>query len=142
MKYKIIDFPKYTNAVSIGLEIEPENEPLKYFFSSVKLENMPVVLGNVINSVGFSEEKAGVIYYDDLDGYDISTGQGFESSQVRIYHEVFGDTLVETKLFEKILYDYCIKLIDKYKDDNSISINWFNEMQQKLQRLNHKLNFS
>lgn len=136
MKYKIIENPTYTNTVKVGLEIEPENEPVKFFFSSMRLNKYPELIHNILNNTSYMGDPQGVLLYNDLDEEDLADDDIFEKDEVKIYHHIFGESILPKKLFDEMLYDISRKLLEVYGCDDNISLNWKQEMEMALEGFN------
>lgn len=140
MKYKIIHKPKYTNASKVGIETHPDNEPLKFFLSGLKVDNLSLLLKNVVKSKGYGEEIAGgVIFYNDLTPEDFINGWGFETGNVKIFHPVFGETVIDEMLFRKIIYDFIQAVVALKNEENGLNAELITEINYLLKLLNQNI---
>ena len=138
MKYEIIENPEYTSVVKVGISLNPDNEVLRFFLSSLKLEDMPIMLESIINSKGIGSEFSSLIYYEEMDWED-KEGLDIEAGDINIYHQMFGELTIKESIFLPILIDYCYKLVQVYKTDSKIPINWGEEMKNQIELLKNRV---
>ena len=91
MEFKIIENPKYTNRIDFGLHLNPDNDPLKFFFSSMRKEGFPDLIQGAIRGEGYIGSPEGVFFFGDLDGEDFAEGNIFKEHEVKVYHDNFGE---------------------------------------------------
>ena len=101
IKYTIIHQPDYTNVCKIGVLLEPDILPLKFFLSSMRLTSFPDLIKDINADRGYLGDPQGVFFYNDLDEEDFAEGNGFLKSQVKVYHHNFSDELIEKEIFIK-----------------------------------------
>lgn len=134
MKYLIITNPDYTNTVKVGVSLVPENEPLKFFLSNVRLLDIPELLLSVSQSKGYSQEFISLKFYHEMDWED-KEDIDIREGDVNVYVYQFGETVLKEFLFKQILLDYCTKLLHVYQDDQSLPPSWKEDMRQGLGKL-------
>ncbi|MEH2298089.1 MAG: hypothetical protein V7K88_03190 [Nostoc sp.] len=139
MHYKIINNPTYTNTMKIGLEVQPENEPLQFFFTSMRLHKYPEFINDILNDRGYLGDPQGVLFYNDLDNEDFATGNVFNKEEVKVYHHVFGESIISRKTFIQMVYDFSCKLLEVYGNDGNIPENWKLQMEKSLKELSLKM---
>lgn len=139
MNYIIIKNPKYTNLIDIGLELQPNNDPLKFFFSSMKIEAFPDLIDSIINNEGYLGSPQGVFLYEDLDGEDFAEGNIFSEDEVKVYNNYIGESILKKNKFISILLDYSQALLNQSKVSTTLS--WKNDMKASIQKLNKKYHF-
>ncbi len=139
MNYQIILNPPYTNTVKIGLKLSPENEPLKFFLSSTKLNRFPELIESTILPDGFVNEISLYRPYEVMDWEDIQNAKGIKKDEAEIYHQVFGSTNIQQSIFRKILFDYTTKLLEVYHDSKEVSKEWSSEMEAAIKKLKQKI---
>lgn len=140
MKYLIITNPEYTNCVKIGILLAPDNETLRFFLASLRVQKFPNYIASASKSNGFGEENASVKYFNEMDWED-KDGLDIKESDVNIY--VYdgnsNEIVVNENLFDRILYDYSKKLLEVYTSDKSLRQNWALEMDEGLTKLKEKI---
>lgn len=131
---------KINKNLRTGLEIEftPEQELLSVFFHSLKIENIPTILSHVVKSTGYGQEFIGLLFYKEMDWED-KEGLQIEEGEVSIYHQEFGETVLKESLLDKILFDYCYKLLEIYRGVEILSPTWEEEMEEGLRKLKLKI---
>lgn len=135
MEYTIITHPDYTQACRVGVSLQPDNEPLKFFLSAIRLERFSELLTDAAKKEGYRGDPAGLIFYGDLDGEGFATGEGFDPGQVKVYHHVFGESLVSESLFLHILHDYARILLVEYRDSPQVPADWAIRMETAIDAL-------
>lgn len=139
MIYKITFEPNYTNASKLGLELDPDNEPLKFFFSGIKAENYPILIRRVSDLIGYGNEITWAKFHHELDWEDIENFGEVLNDELIIYHIEFGFTKISCKLFLNILYDYGSKLLWVHKSEKNFNSEWFDDLQNSLTQLKKRI---
>jgi hypothetical protein len=139
MDYLIISNPPYTNTVKIGLKLSPENEPLKFFLSGTKLHRFPELLESAILPDGFVNEVSLYRPYEVMDWEDIQNAKGIKEGEAEIYHQIFGSTNINQNIFNKILFDYSVKLFEVYHKSKEVPDGWAEEMEAGIKKLKEKI---
>ncbi|MGB4775659.1 MAG: hypothetical protein WBP45_10825 [Daejeonella sp.] len=143
MEYKIIYNPNYTDVVKIGLIIQPDNDPLKFFLSGVNLKNFPELIEYVSGSNSWGQEFISIRFFNDMDWEDkaeLNKIGGIKEGEVSVYHQIMGgNTVLKEQLFDKILFDYSTKLLEVYKEDRTLPENWVFKMEEGLKKLKEKI---
>ncbi len=140
MIYRIIENPEYTRSSKIGLELKPDNDPIKFFFSGLKIIGYPTLIDCALSSKGYGEEIAGgVIFFNDLTLEDFVNQSDFEKGNVKIFNPVHGETLIDEVLFLRILHDYATKLLEVYQMSSELSESWKSSMRELLVKLASKI---
>lgn len=139
MKYKVIDNPNYTNVMVVGIKIEPENEPLKFFFTTMRLHTYPELIQDILNDRGYLGDPQGVIFYSDLDEEDFANNDIFAEDHVKIYHHVFGECIIQKTIFKKMVYDFSSKLLVAYNQNQNLPNNWHTELKRNLEILKKQI---
>lgn len=137
MNYKIITNPTYTSLIDIGLELQPNNDPVKFFFSSMKLDAFPALIEGICNNEGYVGSPQGVILYEDLDGEDVAEGNVFSEDEVNVYNHYIGESIVKKNDFMAILLAYSQALLSQSKIAKTLS--WKNDMTASIQKLSKLL---
>jgi hypothetical protein len=137
MKYKIIHDPKYTNVVNIGIELCPDNEVVRFFFTGLILKKMPYYLSNINQSIGFGEELCSIQYFHEMDWED-KLGLNITKDDVCLFHQVFGETVINKHLFENILFDYFDKIFQEKAFNMNVKEDWLIEVKKQLNILSIK----
>jgi hypothetical protein len=120
----------------VEVVFDPENEVLSTFFHSVRLRNFPLLADNACESTGFAEERSGVLFYGDLDEYDIASGEGFEPDEVQVYQLDTGDATLKQEEFMTLLRDYMAALIQAYSSSPDVSEEWLEQLKTRFATLN------
>jgi hypothetical protein len=139
MDYLIISNPPYTNTVKIGLKLSPENEPLKFFLSGTKLHRFPELLESAVLPDGFVNEVSLYRPYEVMDSEDIQNANGIKEGEAEIYHQIFGSTNINHSSFNKILFDYAVKLLEVYHSSKEVPDGWAEEMKAGIKKLKEKI---
>ena len=136
MEFKIIENPKYTNRIDFGLHLNPDNDPLKFFFSSMRKEGFPDLIQGAIRGEGYIGSPEGVFFFGDLDGEDFAEGNIFKEHEVKVYHDNFGETIITKQLFCEILFDYSTRLLKHCQEKEfNLGQQWEENMQDMLKQL-------
>jgi len=80
-----------------------------------------------------------LIFHSELDGEDFAAGEGFDPGNVKVYHHVFGDAVINEDLFLHILYDYACSMLAEYRDGDRVSADWAAEMEAGIAALGNTL---
>ena len=138
MKYNIIVNPGYTNAISVGISLSPENEPLKFFISAIKPVNVPLLIERIVASQGYSQEFISLLFYHEMDWED-KADIDITEGEVSVYSYHFGETVLKEQLLNCIMYYYGNKLLDMYQKNPSLPAIWKQNMLHALQNLKEKI---
>lgn len=134
MKVSIIENPDYTNAVKVGIDCDPECDPLKFFLSGIDITNLSTLIEKAILSEGYGAEYTAVRFYGNQDEYDIVNG-GFSEDEVEVYHHVIGEVILKKIFFYRVIYKYAQKVLELYEHKATVSENWGTLLKSKLQEL-------
>jgi hypothetical protein len=119
MNWKIIERKFDGTNLLVDIECDPSNDPLRQFIGGVgvSLYRMPEFLDSVVQSEGFVMEFAISQPYSVMDWEDIRDANGIKEGEVRIYHEVYGSMNLSEELYHKIVYDFCKKILEVYRNN-------------------------
>lgn len=127
MRYKIIENPAYTMCCKVGIETNPENEPLKFLLSGLKIKKFPEYISILLEKSGFGEENIWFTFYHEMDWEDKA---GFleyfkreiESDELRIhfYDSKTNYSVMKSDDFKQIFYDYSCKILEVYGNEKEI----------------------
>ncbi|CAA9203406.1 hypothetical protein [Flavobacterium collinsii] len=119
----------------VDIDFIPENLSLSAFFSQINLIYYPDFIIDIYSSSSTGYEYISLRMFSDIDWEDqlwIKSVMGRELclGEIFLHHEFMGDNIISESLFDKILYDYSIKILDTYKEDNNLNndyINWYQD---------------
>ena len=143
MKYQILK-ERYNQAShNIRIIFTPENEVLNAFFSTLRIGRTPSLLDDISNSGNYYQELMSLRFYKNLDWEELeelSDIGGIKESEVAIYHEVYGETVLKEAVFKELILDYSQELLEVYRNDSSLPDSWSNEMANGIIKLKNKSN--
>lgn len=147
MKYKI--FERVNNVGQIfGLDIEimPENYPLTSFLWLLKKDQVPYYLSELLGSRNFGTEMASFRFYHQMDWEDKAEFfKNFKREiledeiEIYLYNGKPNFSVIKKNDFLNIFYDYSLKLLQVYRLDKTLPVNWAESMEKELYRLKDKL---
>src|SRR5689334_22503238 len=115
--WKISNKPANPTILNLGFSIDPSDDVLTAFILDTKVYLYPHLLGQVINSRGFTNQLSSFMPYEAMDWEDIANAKGIQEDEVEIYHEFEGRSLFKQFLFDEIVRDYSEKLLETYRDN-------------------------
>jgi len=139
MKYKIIENPNYTSVIDVGVVLEPDSPVIRFFLTSIKLEELATFLLNISSSTGYGSELSSIIFFHEMDWED-KEGLKIKDGDVNIYHQEFGEEVISANHFISLLYDYAEKVKKVYENDINLASNWKLEVEIALEKLKEKIN--
>jgi len=137
--YKDITCP-----TGLRIRFEPENAILSGFLSCLKVQRFYEYILNDFKSVGFGAENCSIKFFDELDWEDKAELEkigGIKEGEVDIYlyDGSPNHTVISEKVFDKILYDYSVKLLEVYRNSKEVPKSWSEEMELAIKKLNQKI---
>lgn len=139
INWEIIETPENTLG-KVKIMTEPRNDIIEHFYSGIDILRFPAFVKNRVNSVGFHNEVTGIISHSSLDGGDIAEGRGFETGNIKLYHNAFHEEfLINEIIFDKMTIDYSTKLLEAYFSSNEVNDAWKNEMSSMIEELKLKI---
>ena len=118
LKYKITENPNYTMRSKVGIKTFPENEPLVFFLSSLKIDQFPHYINELMENINFGVENASFIFYDQMDWEDKAeflkySGREIQEDEIRIsfYDGKSSYSALSRNDFEQVFYDYSEKIL-------------------------------
>lgn len=140
MKYHILS--DKTSINGLQLTFDPIDAVTTSFFRSLKLEQFPFYISELIEQRNFGTENASFIFFDQMDWEDKAEFYNYfereindDEIRIRIYDGSVNFSALKGKEFFRIFCDYSEELLKKYRSNNDISEIWKNEMMS----LNKKL---
>jgi len=130
--------------MKVGIELEPDNEILRLFLSGAYLSNYPKLIDSVTNSTRWGQEFQNIMFFHEMDWEDkagLEKIGGIKEGEVDIYlyDGRPNDTVISEKVFDKILYDYSVKLLEVYRNSKEVPKRWSEEMELAIKKLNQKI---
>jgi len=144
MKYSIVKNPNYTSTVKIGLDITPDDEILRLFLAVIKIGDYPKLITAVSKSTRFGMEDADIMFFHEMDWEAKAALErigGIKEGEVDIYlyDGRPNDTVLNEKLFDRILYDYSLELLEVYRKSKEVRESWAEEMESAISKLKQKI---
>ncbi|QKJ63446.1 hypothetical protein [Flavobacterium sp. M31R6] len=125
----------------LRINFDPINSTLSMFFSSLKTIAFPEYIVQTISSTGgFGIENTSILFYNQMDWEDkenlnIEIGDIY----IYVYDGIANETILKEHKFDKILYDFSLKIIEINVDNNSLPKNWLIKMDESLKNLKNKI---
>lgn len=154
MMWKISDKPDNSTILNPGISLDPPDDVVQALFIGTHVHWYPHLLHNAVLEKLYGTNIAGVRFYKDLNAEDFFNKDVFEENEVRISHEVFGESVIYKSLFFEILYEYAEKLLAIYRIDENVqnkyqswlqlhsehnfNPNWAQAMEEELKNLKQK----
>jgi hypothetical protein len=144
LTYKIIDNPVYTTVINVGIETHPDDDVLKLFLSGTYIKKLPEAIEKISQSKGYRQEFIGVSFFEQMDWEDkalLERFGGIKEGEVAIdlYDGSKKYSVLAEDLFDKILFDYSLKVLEVYNGSDSVPANWNIEMKEALVKLGAKI---
>jgi hypothetical protein len=140
IEYKIIIDPDYTSTSKLGIKMFPDNPIVRFFIAAIGISQFPELIKSVVLSKRFGIENARILFFNEMDwedkeGLDINLKQ----LSIYVYDGNPNETVVDELIFDKILYDYSVKLLELHEFDKSLSNLWTEDMQNSIEKLKEKI---
>lgn len=135
-----------TSPSGMRLSISPSDEVLVNFLESLRIEEFPIYIHELLENINFGVQNSSFIFYEQMDWEDKAdflkySGREIESDEIRIY--VYNGkpnfSAIKKDDFFNIFYDYSLKLLEAYRLDKILPANWSESMEKELYRLKNKL---
>lgn len=93
--------------------------------------------------MGYGAEFIGALFYHEMDWEDKAFLEKekleVKEDDIHLYHQVFGDTIINELLFMRIVLDYSKKVLETYEGDESLGNAWVEAMKEGIEKLSDKL---
>jgi hypothetical protein len=133
----------------VDILIEPKNDSLRYSLCSPNLINYPYFILCQSKSETYGEEFMTAYNFKEMDWEDLAwakeaKGSELEDGEMFLVHDVMGKTIIKESIFDEILFDYGVKLLDVYKNDEKIQneykthFEWYYKEEWKRERASYK----
>lgn len=114
----------------LDIDFKPENLILSGFLTQIKVIDYPDFINDVSNSNSTGYEYLSLRMYTDIDCDDQSwiknvIGRELQTGEIFLHHEFTGDTIIQQVIFDKILYDFSLVVLEAYRYNENVNIDYF-----------------
>jgi hypothetical protein len=124
----------------------PSDEVLVNFLESLRIEEFPIYIHELLENINFGTEMASFRFYYQMDWEDkteffkIFGRQILEDEiEIYLYDGKSNFSVIKKNDFFNIFYNYSLKLLEVYRLDKTLPTNWSESMEKELYRLKDKL---
>ncbi len=122
--------------ICVDIDFIPVNYVLSSCITQVRINNYPEFVFKISNNISIDYEHVHFYFFRDCDWEDqdlaeYMVGRKVKEKEILLRHTVMGATIIDEILFDRILNDYALKLLEVYGKDQSIQkkyedyYNWY-----------------
>ena len=135
MKWTISNRLSNPDCENLDIKFDPYDEIVYAFFNGTRACNFPALLNDAVLEKLFGTGMVGVKYYHELDYEDFSANDIFSEDEVRLSHQLWGESVMNKQLFFEILYDYADKHFIAYRYNMQLQKSYSQWLEMELRSL-------
>jgi hypothetical protein len=126
MIWKIADTPDNATILNLAFSIEPSDPVLYSVMMGVYPHLFPKLADQLARNTSYGQEFLYVKLYSEMDEEDrpLAIARGMKEDEVELFHEVFGRSFMNERLFYLFVYDYASRMLGKYHHHAEVQKNY------------------
>lgn len=120
---------------NLGIKFDPYDEIVYAFFIGTNVYYFPALLNDAVHEKLFGTGMVGVMFYTDLSYDDYAANEIFTEDEVRLSHQLWGDSVIDKQLFFDILYEYADKHFTAYRYNMELQKSYSQWLERELDSL-------